>query len=104
MSEQLSEIAAHLPQRRFSNASAYSAHIQEAMRYDKLRSTDYTLVMNLLNAVLHGYTEEQWEDEQQRSLLALRQQPPEQRSPHPDADNRYEQTVRCLQDLQLWPW
>lgn len=104
MSEPFSEISVHPPQRRFGSASAYSAHIQEAMRYDKLRSTDYALVMTILHAVLQGHTEEQWEVEQQRSLQALRQQPPEQRSSHADAANRYEQTVRRLQDLLLWPW
>lgn len=104
MSEPFSEIPVHPPQRRFGSASAYSAHIQEAMRYDKLRSADYLLVMTILHAVLHGYTEAQWQEEQQRPVQALRQQPPERGRSHTDAANRYEQTVRCLKDLRLWPW
>lgn len=104
MSEPFSEISPPPPQRRWGNASAYSAHIQEAMRYDKLRAPDYALVMSILNAVVQGYTEEQWRDEQQRALQALRLQPPEARSSHADAANRYEQTMHCLQDLLLWPW
>ena len=104
MSEPFTRRAGHSAQRNMSSANAYSAHIQEAMRYDKLCSADYLLVMTILHAVLHGYTEEQWQDEQQRSVQALRQQPPERGRLHTDAASRYEQTVRCLKDLRLWPW
>ena len=104
MSEQFSELPKQPSQRSMSSASVYSAHIQEAMRYDKLRSADYLLVMTILHAVLHGYTEEQWQDEQQRTLQVLRQQPPEKGRSHADTANRYEQTVSCLKDLMLWPW
>jgi hypothetical protein len=104
MSEQFSEGSEQPSQRSMGNASAYSAHIQEAMRYDKLRSADYVLVMTILHAVSQGYTEEQWQDEHQRALQALRQQPPEEGRPHADAADHYEQTVRRLKDLLLWPW
>ncbi len=104
MSDPFTRTAEHPAQRNMSSANAYSAHIQEAMRYDKLRSADYLLVMTILHAVLHGYTEAQWQEEQQRSVQALRQQPPERGRPHPDAADRYEQTVCCLKDLRLWPW
>ena len=92
------------PQRRIGNAAAYSARIQEVMRYDKLRSSEYPFVMNILNAVLHGYTEERWKEEQQRSLAALVERTPEKGLPHEDAANRYEQIVSGLKDLTLWPW
>ena len=104
MSEPFTRTAGHSTQRNMSSASAYSARIQEAMRYDKLRSADYLLVMTILHAVLHGYTEAQWQDEQQRSVQVLRQQSPERGRSHTDAADRYEQTVRCLEDLRLWPW
>jgi hypothetical protein len=104
MTEQLSEIPEQPFQRNMSSASAYSAHIQEAMRYDKLRSADYVLVMTILHAVLQGYTEEQWQDEQQRALQTLRQQPPEKGRSNADAAYHYEQTVHYLKDLLLWPW
>ncbi len=91
-------------QRRFGDASVYSARVQEAMRYDKLSSSDYSLVMTLLDAVLQGYTEERWKTEQQRILQVLTNQPPDKSVSHADAASRYEQVVRCLKDLTLWPW
>ena len=63
MSEPFTEKPGRPEQRNMSNASVYSASIQEAMRYDKLRSADYLLVMSILHAVLHGDTEEQWQEE-----------------------------------------
>jgi hypothetical protein len=92
------------PQRNASRASAYSARIQEAMRFDRLRSSDYYLAMTILHAVLQGYTEERWQEEQQRTLTALRQQRPDPNVSHSDDANRYEQTVDCFKDLLLWPW
>src|SRR5690242_10579148 len=100
MHEPFTEKPERPAQQNMSNASAYSASIQEAMRYDRLRSADYLLVMTILHAVLHGYTEAQWQDEQQRSVYVLRQQSPEKGRVHADAANRYEQTVRCLKDLR----
>ncbi|GAC1647005.1 MAG: hypothetical protein NVS4B9_38920 [Ktedonobacteraceae bacterium] len=102
MSKQFADEQA--PQRRLADAAAYSARIQEAMRYNKLRSSEYPLVMNIMNAVLHSYTEEQWKVEQQRSLKVLLEQPAEKGHPHEDAPNRYEQIVSSLKDLTLWPW
>lgn len=90
--------------RKVGQASAYSAHIQEAMRYDKLPSADYSLVMTLLHAVLHGYTEEKWQEEQQRTIAALTKQATDKKAAHADAANRYEQTTAKLKDLALWPW
>jgi len=104
MSESFTEISEQAARRNMSRASAYSAHIQEAMRYDRLRSADYSLVMTILHAVQHGYTEEQWQDEQKRSVQTLRQQPPEKGGLYADATDHYEQTVHCLKDLGLWPW
>lgn len=102
--EQFAETTESLSQRQLVRASDYSAHIQEVMRYDRLRSSEYLLVMTLLDAVLQGYTEDRWQEEQQRPIKVLRQQLPEKGSTHPDEANRYEQTVRRLKDLSLWPW
>lgn len=74
------------------------------MRFDRLRSSDYSLAMTILHAVLQGYTEERWQEEQQRPLRALRQQSPDPRTNHADEADRYEQTVSCFKDLLLWPW
>lgn len=104
MIEQGPETNASVSRRNMSSASAYSAHIQAAMRYDQLRSSEYLLVMTILHAVFQGYTHERWQEEQQRSLRALQQRSPDPQAAHADAENRYEQTMRCLQDLQLWPW
>jgi hypothetical protein len=104
MHKQISETNEQPSQRRIGHASAYSARVQEAMRYDKLPSSDYSLVMTILHAVLQGYSEERWKEEQQRTVKALTNQPPDKRTSHADAANRYEQTVSCLKDLTLWPW
>lgn len=104
MSKQFSETNEKTSQRRIGNASAYSARVQEVMRYDRLPSTVYPLVMTLLSAVLEGYTEERWKEEQQRALMILMNQPPDQRISHTDAANRYEQVIGSLKDLGLWPW
>lgn len=104
MIEPAPETNESVSQRNMSSASAYSAHIQAAMRYDRLRSSEYRLVMTILHALLQGYTHERWQAEQQRSLQALQQRSPDPQAAHADAENRYEQTVCCLQDLQLWPW
>ena len=91
-------------QRKVGLASDYSAHIQEAMRYDRLRSSDYPLVMTILDAVLQGYTRERWEKEQQRTVDVLTQRLPEKSMAHANETNHYEQTISCLKDLSLWPW
>ena len=89
---------------RMIATSAYSARIQEAMRYVKLRSSDYPLVMSIMRAVSQGFTEEQWETEQQNIVRALREKPADQQIAHADAANRYEQTIAVIKDLALWPW
>lgn len=74
------------------------------MRYNKLRSADYPIAMAILNALTQGHTLEQWEEAQQRTVKKLTSQHPDTNRPHADAANRYEQTVRGLQDMTLWPW
>ncbi len=104
MSKQSPETNAQAPQRRLSHANAYSAHVQEAMRYDKLGSAEYPLVMSIMHAVLQGYSEEQWKEEQQRTVKTLTEQQPDTRIAHADVANRYEQLISVLKDLTLWPW
>ena len=104
MSMQFTETNEHTSQQRLGNASVYSACLQEAMRYNKLPSAEYPLVMTILNAVLQGYTEDKWKEVQQHTLKALANQPPDTRISHADTANRYEQMVCCLKDLMLWPW
>lgn len=104
MSMQPTGTGEHMSERRVSEASTYSAHLQEAMRYNKLLSADYSLVMTILNAVLYGYSEERWRVEQQRTLTALSNRPTIENIPYADAANRFEQIIMNLKDLRLWPW
>jgi hypothetical protein len=104
MSKQSSGANEQISSSRMSDTAAYSAHIQEAMRYNKLRSSDYHIVMTIMHAVSHGLTEEKWENEQQSTVNILTNQPPEEKTPHADAANRYEQTIARFKDLVLWPW
>jgi len=104
MSKQPSEANMQILSGRMSETAVYSARIQEAMRYDKLHSSDYQIVMTIMHAVSQGFTEKQWEKEQQRIVSILTKQPPNQKTPHADAANRYEQTIACFKDLVLWPW
>jgi hypothetical protein len=90
--------------KQLSDVNAYSARIQEAMRYDKLSSSGYTLVMTILDAVSRGYSEKKWREEQERMLKALTNRPPDKKTSHADAANHYEQLMSCLTDLTLWPW
>jgi hypothetical protein len=83
---------------------AYSAHIQEAMRYDKLSSSDYRLAMTIMDAVSQGLTEEKWRQKQHRTVSMLINRLPNEATPHVDVANRYEQMVACFKDLLLWPW
>jgi hypothetical protein len=103
MSKQFSETHEPSANRRI-DASAYSARVQEAMRYDKLPSSSYSLVMTILNAVSRGYSYEKWQEEQQRALKILTDLPPDPKTAHADVENRYEQAISCLQDISLWPW
>jgi hypothetical protein len=102
--EAFTEAKSPQPQRQTVRASAYSAQIQEAMRYDRLRSSEYPLVMSILDAVLEGYTEEAWQNKQQRVVKVLRQQLPEAGTTHADETDRYAQIVSRLKDFSLWPW
>jgi hypothetical protein len=104
MSKQIYEVHEQSSKRRIGDGSAYSAHIQEAMRYDKLPSANYALVMTLLNAVVQGYTEEMWKEGQQHALKTLINQPTDPKRSHADLANHYEQTISSLKDLSLWPW
>jgi hypothetical protein len=104
MSKQIVEIHERSSKRKIGNASAYSAHIQEAMRYDKLPSSNYALVMTILNAVVQGYTEEMWKEEQQQTLKTLINRSTDPKTAHADLANLYEQTISGLKDLSLWPW
>lgn len=89
---------------RMTATAAYSAHIQEAMRHNKLRSWNYPLVMSIMRAVSQGFTEEKWKTEQQSAVSALLNQPSDKGIAHADAADRYEQTIALLEDLVLWPW
>ena len=104
MSERSTEENEPMPSGRMTATAAYSARIQEAMRYDKLRSSDYHLVMSIMRAVSQGFTEEKWETEQQNIVRALREKPADNKLAHADAASRYEQTIAGLKDLALWPW
>jgi len=104
MSKQSSEANEQISIRRISDTATYSARIQEAMRYDKLGSSDYPIVLTIMRAVSQGFTEEKWEKEQQSTVSILTNQPPDKKAPHADAANRYEQTVAYFKDLVLWPW
>lgn len=104
MSEQSTEAQAHAPRPALGSATVYSARVQEVMRYDKLRSAEYPIVMTILDAVLRGYSEEKWKEVQQRQLKTLSNQSPDKKAAYPDEANRYEQMVCNLKDLQLWPW
>jgi hypothetical protein len=104
MSEQFSETDKQTPRPKVGDAAVYSGHMQEAMRHNRLRSSDYHLAMTIMRAIAQGHTEEQWKEENQRSLTALINQPTVTTEPHADATDRYEQTVNVLKDLNLWPW
>ena len=104
MSKQFSEVSEQMPSSRIGRAAAYSIRIQEVMRYDKLSSAEYPLVMTILRAVREGHTEEKWQEEQKRSLKVLADKLPDKGIAHADAANRFEQAVCCLKDQALWPW
>ena len=104
MSKQSVEPNGQPTQRKVGNASAYSAHIQESMRHDKLSSMDYHLVMTILNAVTRGETEEDWKEEQKRTLKPLMTQSPDQDASSTDSPSGYDQMVLRLKSLMLWPW
>jgi hypothetical protein len=104
MSKQTSEANEQISSSKLSDTAAYSAHIQEAMRYNKLRPSEYHIAMTIMNAIAHGLNEEKWENEQQNTVNKLTNQPPDEKATHADVANRYEQTIAHLKDLVLWPW
>ena len=104
MSMQSPEAKEQGSQRKMHDASIYSGRIQEAMRYNKLSSANYSLAMTLMNAVLQGYTEERWKTEREAMIKALTLKSPDKNAAHADAANLYEQMVACVKDLDLWPW
>ncbi len=104
MSKQPSKANEQISSSRMSDTAAYSARIQEAMRYDKLRPSDYHIAMTIMRAISQGLTKEEWENEQQRTVSVLTNQPPDEKTLHNDAANRYGQTIDCFKDLGLWPW
>jgi hypothetical protein len=85
-------------------SSDYAAHMQEAMRHGELRSWEYPIAMTIHRALTQGLDEEAWKQEQQRSIETLTQKSPDEKTPHTEAPNRYEQVITRFKDLQLWPW
>ncbi|HEV2583060.1 MAG TPA: hypothetical protein VGT44_19525 [Ktedonobacteraceae bacterium] len=104
MNELSTEENKHMSSVRMSATSAYSARIQEAMRQNKLRTSDYSLVMSIMRAISYGDTEEKWKTEQQRAVKSLLEEPTDKKMAHAEAANLYEQTIAGLQELVLWPW
>jgi len=104
MSKQILGINGPSSKQKIGEVNAYSAQIQEAMRYDKLPSSNYVLVMTILHALARGYTEEQWQAEHWQALKVLINQPIDPKTANADLANRYEQTIGSLKDLSLWPW
>src|SRR5271157_3294791 len=82
MSKQPSQANEQISSSRMSDTADYSAHIQEAMRYNKLRPSEYHIVMTIMHAVSQGLTEEKWENEQQSAVSVLTKQPPDEKTPH----------------------
>jgi len=103
MSNQTPETANQVASNR-GKSSTYAAYIQEAMRHGELRSWEYPVAMTIHRALMQGLDEEAWKQEQQRSIEALSQKSPDEKTPHTEASNRYEQLVACFKDMDLWPW
>ncbi len=103
MSNQSPETANQAVSNR-SKSSAYAAHLQEAMRHGELRSWEYPVAMTIHRALSQGLDEEAWKQEQQRSIETLTQKSPDEKTPHTEAANRYEQMITCFKDMHLWPW
>lgn len=93
----------YLSQQRLGRAVAYSARVQEAMRYNRLHSSDYPLVMGVMRDISQGYTEKQWKEEQQRRIAARASKSGDIEA-STDTSKPYEQLVERLKVLELWPW
>jgi hypothetical protein len=104
MDKPYAEIDERSSQQRMHDAVVYSTHVQEAMRYDRLSTSDYPLVMAILHAVSQGHTEERWREEQQQKRKILRHPSIEKEALSVSTDDDYEQLVHRLKDLMLWPW
>lgn len=113
MEKPATETSEHSAQQKIRDSVAYSARMQEAMRHNRLSSSDYHLVMTILHAVSHGDTEEQWKTEQQQKRKTFYHPSLEKETSSVDiddkatstnTDNDYGQLVRHLKDLALWPW
>ncbi|GHO93806.1 hypothetical protein KSF_038540 [Reticulibacter mediterranei] len=98
------ETGEHSRQQRMRDASAYSARLQEVMRYNRLPSSDYPFAMAILRAISQGDTEEKWKEAlQQRRKISLSPSP-EKESSSADTDDDYTRLVLRLKSLTLWPW
>jgi hypothetical protein len=60
--------------------------------------------MTIHRALTQGLDEEAWKLEQQRSIESLTQKKPDEKTPHAEAANRYEQIIIRFKDMDLWPW
>ncbi len=85
-------------------SSDYAAHVQEAMRHGELRSWEYPVAMTLMRALSQGLDEEAWKQEQQRAIETLSKKSPDEKTPHTEEANRYDQMVARFKDMHLWPW
>jgi hypothetical protein len=101
MSNQTPETTNQVASNR-SKSSVYAAYIQEAMRHGELRSWEYPVAMTILRALSQGLDEAVWK--QERSIEALTQKSPDEKTPHTEASNRYEQIIMRFKDMHLWPW
>jgi hypothetical protein len=98
------ETGEHSRQQRTRDANAYSARLQEVMRYNRLPSSDYPFAMAILRAISQGDTEEKWKEAFQQRRKISRYPSPEKESSSADTDNDFAQLVLRLKGLMLWPW
>jgi hypothetical protein len=104
MDKPYAETGERSPQQRMHDAVVYSAHVQEAMRYNRLSTSGYALVMTILRAVSQGDTEEKWREEQQQKRKILHRPSVEKETLSVSTDDDYKQLVHSLKELTLWPW
>ena len=98
------ETEEHSQQQRMRDASAYSALLQEVMRYNRLPSSDYPFAMAILRTISQGDTEEKWKEALQQRRKISRSPSTEKESSSADTDDDYAQLVLRLKGLMLWPW
>ena len=97
------ETGEHSRQQRMRDASAYSARLQEVMRYNRLPSSDYPFAMAILRTISQGDTEEKWKEALQRRKISHYPSPEKELS-SADTDDDFAQLVLRLKGLMLWPW